>query len=793
MFLILFFVLALPLAFSESDEVISESFQSNQIVVIKDDLKLTVETDHTHYLPDEPIHVNWILENIGSQPYTYTATNDCIDLVLMFSILGDDIDKKSDLYSDDVLLLLENDPLLKKLSYDDAGEIRKLIIEEDLGYRSMFFSSDDYDALEDVLRNKHGVTEMNRAEVLSFLAASVPILDIPLILEYPFVTGVLDLNSSRLCAEMLTPVVLQPGEIIQQEYSWSQKYYKDHSVKSASPGIYEAEVFFHDVSDVDKLLRDPLKANVSFTILKEDSTKPIIENKPPPNISFDVSDIDLVNGFGNPLSFIYENQITQITAKLKNTSDDLIPFVFQISSDDSEPVWITGELESNQILYPSLSWIPKSDGLHTVTISVGENGDSLFFSTELEVTVHDLISGEMRECSGDFTLLIQHRTNALICVNLVTAEKLVQRGWGTIIESQNESIIEPETETIIESQNEPIAEPESISTDRIDDISKTEPEFLFLFGKCSLMENIEGCWNPNSENYIHGDGNFEFSWPWDVAVDSKNNIYVADYGNHRIKKFDSNGNFLLKFGEPNTIAYPRHIVIDSQDKIFVSSIHPDSEKSFRSDGSLAGALKPDYAITVFDTHGNIITDYGNNGVLDHRFRDSSGIAINSTNYLYVVDRVLQSVNVFDPKGNLDHVFGRGVDTGLFSLPENISIDSRDDIYIYTKHGRILVFDSDRYHIDTMQSVQCTQLCSFDFDIDSNGNVYFIDTSNNQIQVLDSSGNKKFSFGEKCNEQFFVGKKVNCDGKFESVFGITVHDDKIYVTDASLHTVYVFQI
>ena len=42
------------------------------------------------------------------------------------------------------------------------------------------------------------------------------------------------------------------------------------------------------------------------------------------------------------------------------------------------------------------------------------------------------------------------------------------------------------------------------------------------------------------------DGDFDI--PKGVAVDAAGNVYVADRGNNRIQKFDSNGNLLAKWG-----------------------------------------------------------------------------------------------------------------------------------------------------------------------------------------------------------------------------------------------------
>ena len=40
----------------------------------------------------------------------------------------------------------------------------------------------------------------------------------------------------------------------------------------------------------------------------------------------------------------------------------------------------------------------------------------------------------------------------------------------------------------------------------------------------------------------------QFIYPIGVAVDSSGNVYVADYYNHRIQKFDSNGDVYNQMG-----------------------------------------------------------------------------------------------------------------------------------------------------------------------------------------------------------------------------------------------------
>ncbi len=96
-----------------------------------------------------------------------------------------------------------------------------------------------------------------------------------------------------------------------------------------------------------------------------------------------------------------------------------------------------------------------------------------------------------------------------------------------------------------------------------------------------------------------GSGDGSFSSPRAVAVDSSGNIYVADRLNHRIQKFDSSGNYVTKwgsYGSGNTnFAYPRGIAVyeTSPGTGFVYVADSDNHK-----------------IKKFDLDGNYVTSWG---------------------------------------------------------------------------------------------------------------------------------------------------------------------------------------
>ena len=69
------------------------------------------------------------------------------------------------------------------------------------------------------------------------------------------------------------------------------------------------------------------------------------------------------------------------------------------------------------------------------------------------------------------------------------------------------------------------------------------------------------------------DENYQFYRVYNLAVDSGDNIYVADGGNHRIQKFDKSGNYILTIGRkgqgPGEFTGISDILIDEDDNLYV--------------------------------------------------------------------------------------------------------------------------------------------------------------------------------------------------------------------------------
>ncbi len=267
----------------------------------------------------------------------------------------------------------------------------------------------------------------------------------------------------------------------------------------------------------------------------------------------------------------------------------------------------------------------------------------------------------------------------------------------------------------------------------------------------------------------YGTGDGQFFNPVGIEIDLLGNVYVTDNRNHRIQKFDSEGNFLTSWGSYGTgdgqFRWPYDLAIDSFGNVYVT----DNNK-----------------IQKFDENGNFLTKWGSYGVRDGQFIYPKGAAIDASGFVYVVERGSVDmgcirVQKFEEYGNFLTKWGSpGFGDGQFVNPMGLAADLFANVFVAdTNNYRIQKFDADGNFL-TKWSGQFSR--PFDLANDSSGNVYVVDTDNNRVQIFDSNGNFLQQWGSGGAD----------DGQFSSPQGIAVDSSgNVYVADTLNHRIQKF--
>ena len=135
----------------------------------------------------------------------------------------------------------------------------------------------------------------------------------------------------------------------------------------------------------------------------------------------------------------------------------------------------------------------------------------------------------------------------------------------------------------------------------------------------------------------------EFSQPMQLAIDSKDNVYVVDRINNRVQKFDNNGKFLAKWGtnngsgnldplenwgeEPGDLFLPTGIAIDDQDRVYVTDTSNNR-------------------MNVYDENGRFIEQFGSFSGEDGQFFSPQGLDIDHNGKHHYRRWMLQKIQFF---------------------------------------------------------------------------------------------------------------------------------------------------
>ena len=233
-----------------------------------------------------------------------------------------------------------------------------------------------------------------------------------------------------------------------------------------------------------------------------------------------------------------------------------------------------------------------------------------------------------------------------------------------------------------------------------------------------------------SKDKVKGDKNIEYKtlWQWSESVkkpvffrephsiyfDSEGNLLIADMEASRIMRFTPKGEYLSDLGkgsgsEDGYFTKPRDVAVDAQSNIVVTD-----QKSGK------------HRIQVFDSKGNFLRSFAEEGSGPGQINWPHGLAIDSKNRILVTDVANNRVNLYSRSGKYVKALGQdSPNADKLITPHGLAVDPDDGVFISDYHGVVQKFTIDGDYLFSFKPEVHSEGTSFIHSIcsDKNGNVY----------------------------------------------------------------------
>ena len=246
--------------------------------------------------------------------------------------------------------------------------------------------------------------------------------------------------------------------------------------------------------------------------------------------------------------------------------------------------------------------------------------------------------------------------------------------------------------------------------------------------------------------------------PIGVVVSDRDEIVVADSGNHRVQVFASNGTFLRSFGRFGRYAgefyYPNGIAINKDRNIFVAD-------------------NSNHRVQILSWEGRYVGSFGDKGSLDSRLRSPRGLSLDSTGNVMVADAGNKLIKIFTPDGRFVMKLG---EQGSFSYPVHcvqcgeylVVSDFTDNcIKVFNREGHF------QYKFGKLGAGDGEFNCPWFLSVTQSKYLLVCDHNNHRIQVFELDGRFVGKFGTN-------GSKL---GEFYKPISVAVlSNEQIVVSD-----------
>jgi predicted membrane-bound mannosyltransferase/sugar lactone lactonase YvrE len=246
-----------------------------------------------------------------------------------------------------------------------------------------------------------------------------------------------------------------------------------------------------------------------------------------------------------------------------------------------------------------------------------------------------------------------------------------------------------------------------------------------------------------------GIGPGQFQSPQGISVAEDGSIYVADSLNHRLQKFDRNGEFITAIGgpaessNPGLFREPWDVATAPDGSIYVADTWNHRVQHFNADGAYMNGWG------VEGNTGGQAT--GDPGV----FFGPRGIAADRDGSILVSDTGNKRVQIFDGTGTFVSQFGgSGLQPGQLDEPVGIDTDAAGNVAMAdTWNGRVQTFNANGTPIASWEIdgwLEKEKVGKPYLAMDQQGRVYVADQAGLRILVFSRDGGYLGSFGQYGN-------------------------------------------
>jgi len=290
----------------------------------------------------------------------------------------------------------------------------------------------------------------------------------------------------------------------------------------------------------------------------------------------------------------------------------------------------------------------------------------------------------------------------------------------------------------------------------------------------------------------------QFNYPYDVAVDSAGNVYVADFGNSTIRKVTSSGvvTTLAGSGEQSgsvdvtgstaRFNYPVGMAVDRAGTVYVADSGNNTIREVTSNGVVT---------TLAGSAGQSGSADGTNSLA--RFSNPFGAAVDTAGNVYVADTGNNTIRKVTSGGVVTTLAGSAGlvgsadgtnNTARFNNPFGVAVDTAGNVYVADSGNNTIRKVTSGGVVTTLAGSAglagsadgTNSLARFSnpsgVAVDNVGNVYVADSGNKIIRLITSEG--------------AVTTLAGSEGRFSYPFGVAVDSsNNLFVTDTLNNTIW----